>query len=186
MIFKSWVVFLAFLLTVIPLALAFQGNTKRFYELSPSKELSRPQPKDYQSWRQVGSSVIPDDRNNNKALFPGIHQVFIDPVAWQYRQEKGVFPDGTIIVMDIQHIGFKESEGGYGYFTTGGQDLLVQVKDRRVFPGSGWGYYAFYDKEIKAGKAVAAPQDNRCGSCHQAGAGDDEVFTQYYPDLKAP
>lgn len=174
---------LLFSLLALPM-LSFQAGKSKYYELSAKLELSKPKPEVFRQWLFVGSSVIPDDKNANKAIFPGIHHVYIDPDSYRSHQEKGVYPDGTIIVMENLLIGTRESVGGFGYFTNGGQDILVSIKDRRVFKGSGWGYYLFTDKEIKSGVAVSAPQDNRCSSCHQASAEDDEVFSQYYPELR--
>ncbi len=170
---------------VLPL-FALQLSSSNWYKLTGGKDLTLPETFEYRKWQFAGSSVIPDDRNNNKALFPGTHHVYIDPDAYKHRQEKGFFPDGTIIVMEVSHLRFTESEAGHGYFTTGGYDILVQIKDRRVFSGKGWSYYAFYDKDLKAGKKIAAPADGRCQSCHQAGGEDDEVFSQYYPTLRKP
>lgn len=175
---------MVFLLLVLPV-FAFQMSSSGWYKLT-GKDLTLPEPHEFRKWQFAGSSVIPNDKNNNKAVFPGSHHVFIDPDAHKHRQEKGFFPDGTIIVMEVSHLRYGEGESGFGYFNTGGQDILVQIKDRRVFSGKGWSYYVFYDKDIKAGKKVASPADGRCQSCHQAGAEDDEVFSQYYPVLRKP
>lgn len=169
---------------LIFLPLAYQAGKSKFYELSPSLELTMPESAKYRKWQYVGSSVIPDELNSHKAIFPGIHQVYIDPDSFQSHQEKGAFPDSTIIVMEVQHMKKGESVGGFGYFTTGGMDLLVALKDRRAFKGNGWGYYMFSDKEIKSGLRQKAPEDSRCTSCHRASAEEDEVFTQYYPELR--
>ncbi len=170
-------------LLALPL-LGFQAGKSKYYELSGNLELTRPKPEAFRKWLFMGSAVIPQDKNANKAIFPGIHHVYIDPDSFRSHQEKGVYPDGTVIVMENQHIETRESVGGFGYFITGGQDILVAIKDRRAFKGTGWGYYYFADKDIKSGKAVAAPEDNRCTSCHQASAEDDEVFSQFYPELR--
>jgi len=174
---------------LLPLALllsAFQGGKSDYYELSGSQELTRPDPAVYRQWVYAGSSVVPDDENSGKAIFPGIHQVYVDPDSYRAHQEKGAWPDSTIVVMEVFHIEQRETVGGFGYFTTGGQDILVQVKDRRVFPESGWAYYLFSDSDIKAGKTVASPEDARCGSCHVAAAEEDELFSQHYPALRKP
>lgn len=169
-------------LIILPLV-AFQAGKSKFYKLD-GNTLTRPKPEDYRQWHFSGSSVVPNDKNSGKAIFPGIHHVYIDPDSYKTHQEKGVFPDGTIIVMEVFHIETRETVGGFGYFTNGGQDILVQIKDRRQFRGNGWGYFAFRDKEIKSGVPTKNVEDSRCTSCHQAAAEEDEVFTQYYPDLR--
>ena len=173
-------------LSLAGLVFAFQGGIAPRYELSPQNALTLPDADTYRQWPLVGRSLIPDDRNEGKAICPGIHLVYIDPDSYRHRREKGAFPDGTMILMEVHHVDRRESESGFGYFTNGGQDVLVSIKDRRIFEGKGWSYYAFYDKDLKAGKRLASPDDPRCHSCHAAAAEDDEVFVQYYPALRTP
>ena len=177
----------AFILLFAMLILsAFQAGKSPYYELEDGKNLKRPEPHLYRKWKYAGSSVVPDDKNSGKAIFPGIHQVYVDPDSFRAHQEKGAWPDGTIVVMEVQHIENRETVSGHGYFTTGGMDILVQLKDRRAFPGSGWAYYLFRDKEIKANKTSAAPEDGLCSACHTASAEEDELFSQHYPELRKP
>ena len=166
---------------LVPVMWAWQGADLA-YAIS-GKTLTVPELATYRNWHFAGASVVPNEHNNNKAIFPGIHNVYIDPGSYDHRREKGTFRDGTIILMEVLHVNTRESESGYGYFTTGGRDVLIHIKDRRVFSGNGWAYYVFYDKELKAGKKVSEPNDPNCKSCHQAAAADDEVFVQYFPEL---
>lgn len=180
---KRTILGLSILIAVV--ATAFQAGKSDYYTLQ-GLDLERPDPTRYRKWVFAGSSVVPDDKNNGKAIFPGIHQVYVDPDSFRAHREKGAWPDGTIVVMEVFHIEQRETVGGFGYFTTGGRDILVQLKDRRAFPGSGWSYYKFSDKDIKTGKTVAKPEDGRCGACHKAAAEEDELFSQHYPALRKP
>ena len=175
------VVFALMLVTALLTAFQLAGN-----QYLNGQQLTAPKPEEYRKWEEVGNSVIPDDHNHGKAISPGIHTVYIDPVAYRHRQDKGTFPDGAVIVMEVLHIKREESESGFGYFTTGGRDLLVQVKDRRVFPRNGWAYFSFTDAQLKQGQNVAGMTDRKCGDCHLAAAEDDEVFVQYFPALAKP
>ena len=175
---------LLLLLVAACLLPSFQSNSTLPYELTGDKQLLLPEANVYRNWPFICNAVIPNDRNQGKAIFPGIHTVYISPDAFERRREKGAYPDGTMVLMEVAHMAFRESEGGMGYFNTGGMDVLVQIKDRRRFEGSGWGYYFFKDKDLKAGKKTAALQPAAsCQSCHQVAAGEDELFTQYYPKL---
>jgi hypothetical protein len=163
---------------------AFQANRQVPFELSGDQELILPDIATYRQWPFMGNATIPDDRNNNKAIFPGIHSVFVDPDALEHRRTKGQYPDGTMVIMEVAKVDFDESPGGFGYFNNGGMDVLVQIKDRRRFSGSGWAYYWFKDADLKAGKRTATLQPKAsCQSCHQVGAEEDELFIQYYPAL---
>lgn len=170
-------IFLMFLLC------GFQGLQPLPYKLN-GQNLTRPKAEEFRTWEYVGSAMVPDDKNNGKAIFPGIHHVYINPTAIRQRRAKGSFPDGTIIVMENQHVDVREAESGFGYFPNGATDLLVMVKDRRVFAGSGWSYYLFNNQDLTNNKTEASPQEaTRCAACHQVAAEEDEVFSQYYPLL---
>lgn len=175
---------IALLILAAVVLAAWQLNRSVPFELSGDKELILPESTTYRQWPFMGNTTIPNDRNNNKAIFPGIHSVFVDPHAWEHRRTKGQYPDGTMVIMEVAKVDFSESPGGFGYFNNGGMDVLVQIKDRRRFDGSGWAYYWFKDADLKAGKKTASLQsDAKCQSCHQVGAKEDELFIQYYPAL---
>lgn len=163
---------------------AFQLNRSVPFELTGDKELILPDASEYRQWPFMGNAMIPNDRNSGKAIFPGIHSVYVDPHALEHRRTKGQYPDGSMIIMEVAKVDYNESPSGFGYFNDGGMDVLVQIKDRRRFEGSGWAYYWFQDKDLKSNKKTATVQPAaKCQSCHQVGAEEDELFIQYYPAL---
>ncbi|MDY8137066.1 cytochrome P460 family protein [Aquimarina sp. 2201CG5-10] len=147
-------------------------------------ELKRPT--DYRSWVYVGTPLTPNDMNNGKAAFPEFHNVYIDPVSYDYWKTKGKFRDGTIIIKELVSVGSKAAVSGNGYFMGEFIGLEATIKSSKHFasePGN-WAYFSFTNPN---GGNVAdnakAFKTNQCNACHAASAADDFVFTQYYPVL---
>jgi len=149
-------------------------------------ELQRPT--GYREWVYVGTPVTPNDMNNGKAAFPEHHNVYIDPMSWQYWKESGKFRDGTILIKELVSNGSKAAVSGAGYFQGEFIGLEATIKSKKYSPNQpgNWAYYSFSGKNHKtlANSAKAFPTKS-CNSCHQASAADDFVFTQYYPVLSA-
>lgn len=63
-------------------------------------------------------------------------------------------------------------------------NLQASVKDSQRFY-TVWAYFKFYD-EFGKPKDTATPEPKEsCWSCHRANAAVDNVFTQFYPVLRA-
>lgn len=149
-------------------------------------ELQRPV--GYREWVYIGSPLTPNDMNDGKAAFPEFHNVYIDPVSWAHWKTVGEFPDETIIVKELVDVGGKQAVSGNGYFQGDFIGLEAMVKSSAQLPGApgNWGFFRFtIEDSLKLHRvANAQPQEN-CQSCHQANAATDQVFTQYYPVLRA-
>jgi hypothetical protein len=140
----------------------------------------------YREWIWVGEPVTPNELNPPEAAFPEFHDVYINPTAWREWKKTGTFPDGTVIVKELTSVGSKESASGKGYYQGEFTGLEHSVKDSKRFGGEskGWAYFTFGHKYPLKEQATRQPFAN-CSQCHVANAKDDEVFTQYYPVLRA-
>ncbi len=149
-------------------------------------ELERPT--GYREWVYVGTPVTPNDMNDGKAAFPEHHNVYIDPESWAHWKETGEFRDSTILVKELVSVGSKAAVSGNGYFQGDYIGLEATIKSKANFPDEpgNWAYYSFStpDHEMLTPTATAFPTES-CNACHAASAGDDFVFTQYYPVLRA-
>jgi len=149
-------------------------------------ELKRPT--GYREWVYVGSPVTPNDMNGGKAAFPEHHNVYIDPKSWEHWKETGNFREGTILIKELVSNGSKAAVSGKGYFQGEFVGLEATIKSKAIFPDEpgNWAYFSFSGKAHKtlASSATAFPT-TACNSCHEVSAGDDFVFTQYYPVLSA-
>lgn len=156
-----------------------------FYSISDG-QLERPN--GYREWVYVGTPVTPNDMNDGKAAFPEHHNVYIDPASWAHWKKTGKFRDGTILMKELVSVGAKAAVSGKGYFQGDFIGLEATIKSKQHFPDEpgNWAYYSFSTPEHKTLTPVAKPfPAAACNACHQASAGDDFVFTQYYPVLRA-
>jgi hypothetical protein len=110
-------------------------------------------PEGYRDWISIGGSRA--DAN-----------VYMNPLGYRGYLETGHFPEGTVMVL--------ESAG------PGTRRLQASVKDAR-FEG-GWGFFDFIDGSGQVKPRAVADVDT-CRACHEAGADNDHVFTQFYAAL---
>jgi hypothetical protein len=156
-----------------------------FYSIS-NGVLQRPT--GYREWVYVGTPVTPNDMNDGKAAFPEHHNVYIDPSSWAHWKKTGEFRDGTILMKELVSVGSRVAVSGNGYFQGEYIGLEATVKSKRHFPDEpgNWAYFSFSTPDHQSLTPVAKPFPTAsCNACHQASAGDDFVFTQYYPVLRA-
>ncbi|NKB57927.1 MAG: chain A cytochrome P460 [Alphaproteobacteria bacterium] len=148
-------------------------------------------PVGYHEWVFVGSPLTPNALNDGKAGFPEYHNVYIQPQAYSIYKETGTFPEGTIMLKELQltqpgenEDGSRSEVSGRGYFPAARNGIDIAVKDSKRFSESkNWGYFNFghHAPPYKA-TAAAAPVAN-CAQCHIDNATKDMVFTKFYAIL---
>ena len=154
------------------------------YRFNRAGDLVRPE--GYREWIYVGTPLTPNELNRPKAPFPEFHSVYIDRGSFDHHKRTGVFRDGTILVKELISVGSKQASSGKGYFMGEYLGLEATIKDSRRFPDEpgNWAYFSFGHAYPLAKTASAFPASD-CNACHEDNAGDDWVFTQYYPVLRA-
>jgi hypothetical protein len=144
-------------------------------------------PKDYREWIFVGSSLglrydQKDDKEKDEEL--EYKNIYINPSAYREYRKSGKFPQGTTLVLEIAKAEAKKEPGLRGSYQKEFVGLLAAVKDPDRF-GDEWAYFRFTDKDGKlVDKARPFPKAS-CFDCHRHKAADDNVFSQFYPVLKA-
>ena len=149
-------------------------------------------PEGYREWIFVGSSLglsykeNPDgaDKASGAQDLGLYHNVYINPAAYKEFATSGKFPEGTILVLELASAGIKREPRLQGSYQNQFVALEATVKDSKRF-AEAWAYFSF---EGPDGKPLAKAQPfpkNRCWSCHQQKAATDNVFTQFYPVLRA-
>ncbi|MGR9087907.1 MAG: cytochrome P460 family protein [Gammaproteobacteria bacterium] len=160
--------------------------SQNYAQFDRSAQLIRPT--GYREWIFVGAPLTPNDMNNGKAAFPEFHNVYIDPASWTHWKKAGQFPDGTTIVKELVSVGSKQAPSGNGYFQGEYIGLEAMVKSKQRFPQTpgNWGFFRFTieNSPMLHSSAEAQPTEN-CLACHQSHAAKDQVFTQFYPVLRA-
>ena len=151
-------------------------------------------PINYREWVFVGSSrglsYAPNPPAQNQASAGGMgemyHNVYIKPEAYREFAKTGKFPEGTVLAMELASADTKREPGLQGSYEKEFIGLEVSVKDSSRFEG-GWAYFNFSNgvgSPYKA-KAEPFPASAGCVSCHKQNAETDNVFTQFYPVLRA-
>lgn len=143
-------------------------------------------PTGWDAWVMVGASTglsYSEPQPGAAASGPGMfHNVYMQP--WAYREvlRTGVFPEGTMFVLAFYAPSRKATPARAGFYE-GDEDpgFEVHVKKAGV-DSSGWGFYGFGDTTSAAQRVPSAVA---CYSCHAKEAAHDNVFTQFYPRLRA-
>jgi len=168
------------------------GRVARYTE---DRQLVRPG--NWREWIFVGMPVTPNALNGGKAVLPETQAVYIDPASWKYWKENGAFREGTMFAVELtllQSDGAHEDGStteviGRGFFQDDFSGLMFSVKDSEQFPNEP-GNWAYFSSRIGAPESeypetMAPLPTDACNSCHQAKGGEDWVFSQFYPILKA-
>ena len=141
--------------------------------------------------------VTPNALNGGKAVLPETQVVYIDRTSWKHWKENGAFREGTMFAVELTLLlsdgahedGSTTQVIGRGFFQDDFSGLLFSVKDSERFPDEpgSWAYYSarIGARESDYPETMTPLSTQACNSCHQANGGQDWVFSQFYPILKA-
>jgi Cytochrome P460 len=142
-------------------------------------------PAGYREWVFVGSSLgLRYDEGERKSETLEYKNVYIDPAAYRAYRETGAFPQGTVLVLETAAGEEKKEPGLRGSFQREFTGLSAAVKDKDRFP-DGWAYFSFGGGPANARDKAPPAKKSACYDCHRQKAADDNVFTQFYPVLRA-
>jgi hypothetical protein len=142
-------------------------------------------PGGYREWVFVGSSLgLRYDEGRKQTDQLEYKNVYIDPAAYRAYKETGVFPEGTVLVLETAAGEEKKEPGLRGSFQKEFTGLSAAVKDKDRFP-DGWAYFSFSDGPGKVKDKAQPAKKAACYECHRQKGAEDNVFTQYYPVLNA-
>lgn len=147
-------------------------------------------PKGYHEWVFLGSPLTPHALNGGNAPFPEYHNVYVHPQAFRAYRATGEWPEGTIMLKELQLLlngdsadGSSVEVSGRGYFPGKRNGIDISVKDSKRFADTnGWGFFNFgHHAPPYQATAAAAPLD-ACAGCHIANA-DEMVFSKFYKPI---
>jgi hypothetical protein len=107
------------------------------------------------------------------------HRVYLEPGAYEHYLRTRRFRDGTMLALSIRQPTRRVSPGRAGWTEGEFVALELAVKDTARVRG-GWAYFDF---GRDAPSARALPPE-RCARCHAQHAARDNVFLQFYPQLR--
>jgi hypothetical protein len=138
-------------------------------------------PADYRDWVFLSSGI--DMSYTAAPAMADAHMfnnVFVQRSAYAVFKQTGVWPDGTILMLENRGGASKGSINKRGvYQTTELMGLEAHVKDSKRFDG-GWAFVGF---DGAGGTGQQIPQGAACYTCHQQHAAADTTFVQFYPTL---
>lgn len=140
-------------------------------------------PEGYRDWQfvtaGVGMSYGPAAQAAALSGHVMFDNVFVQPEAYQSFRKHGVWPEGTMFVLELRGSETERPPNNRGYFQTDIHAVEVSVKDSGRFKGR-WAYF-----EFGMDAATAGPQpESGCYACHAKNAAVDMTFTQFYPTLQ--
>jgi tetratricopeptide (TPR) repeat protein len=142
-------------------------------------------PEGYREWVFVGSSLgLRYDEGKKQPEQLEYKNVYIDPAAYRVFKQTGGFPQGTVLVLETVAGEEKKEPGLRGSFQKEFTGLSAAVKDKDRFP-DGWAYFSFADRPGKTKDKARPAKKAACYDCHREKGAEDNVFTQFYPVLKA-
>jgi hypothetical protein len=147
-------------------------------------------PKGFHEWVFLGSPLTPHALNGGNAPFPEYHNVYVQPQAYRAYRKTGEWPEGTIMLKELQLTrtgtnpdGSSIEVSGRGYFPGATNGIDISVKDSKRFKDSnGWGFFNFGHHAPPYAEAAAPQPVEACAGCHIANA-DNMVFSKFYKPI---
>jgi hypothetical protein len=136
-------------------------------------------PETVDRWILVGTSLglgYSDDTEAGPGMF---HRVYLEPTAYDHYLRTGRFREGTMLALVIRRPAARIPPGKSGWTEGDLAAVEMAVKDPGRFAG-GWAYFDFG----RSGTTAAALPPGRCARCHAEHAARDNVFLQFYPQLR--
>jgi hypothetical protein len=147
----------------------------------------------FRKWVFVGAPLTPNGLNNGKASFPEFHNVYIEERNVDAYMKTGDFPEGTIIVKELQLVlnptfpdGSRQEPSGRGFFGGAVNGIDAMVKDSKRFAKTNdWGFFTFGHHALPYEQTAAEKSKDECAGCHIANvAKTDMTWVQFYPLLR--
>lgn len=133
-------------------------------------------PSDYRDWTFLSSGLGMTYALPTSAT-PNFDNVFADPTSYQTFLKTGVWPDKTVLILEVRASDSKVSINQRGHVQTNLLRVEAHVKDASR---GGWAFYSF---EPGAAQAAMIPKTANCYSCHEQKGAVDATFVQFYPTL---
>lgn len=147
-------------------------------------------PRGFHTWVFLGAPLTPNALNEGKAGFPEYHNVYTQPQAYEVYRKTGEFPEGTVLLKELQLTllgtnddGSRGEASGRGYFPSSLNGIDISVKNSKRFKDTnGWGFFNFGHHAPPYAQTAAVQQKDACAGCHIANA-TNMVFTKFYAPI---
>jgi hypothetical protein len=134
-------------------------------------------PADYREWVFLSSGIGMAYSDGPASANPPFENVFVNPEAYRGFLKTGVWPDKTVLALEVRGSETQVSINKSGRVQTDITAIEAHVKDASR---GGWVFYRF-TKGSAEGELI--PKTETCYSCHQQNGAVDTTFAQFYPTL---
>jgi hypothetical protein len=171
------------ILAAMLLLTAVMNSEEKMFQprFADGNQLARPE--GFREWMFVGSNLNMGYSEGPAPSESRFHNIYVQREAYRQYAATGTFPDKTMLVMEVIGAGTNASINKKGQFEDKSVGIEVALKDEKRFAEK-WAYFNF----IGSGGAPLAQAKpfakEACWKCHNAHAGSDNVFVQFYPVLR--
>jgi hypothetical protein len=142
-------------------------------------------PTDYREWPFVGSALglTYKDETASSDAPPLFTNVFVNPSSHRAFMETGMWPNGTVLVLEFRRSQTDAAPNKGGQFQGDLVSLEAEVKDSRF--SDGWGFFKFGRGADLTEVAAPLSGDDAtpCVECHTQETAVERTFVQFYPTL---
>lgn len=168
-----------------------ETSLKQTYKQLVDKQGNISLPKDYQqSWTFLGSFFVenaPSAMTADSEKSFDVHVVYTQPEAAEYYRKHGKFPDGAVLIKDVNATKLEALTTGLARYQDAPKVTFVMVKDTKDrFQGNkawaeSWGWGLFEPGNPKSQTTDWKGEGfNNCFGCHLPVKSQDWVYTQGY------
>jgi hypothetical protein len=133
-------------------------------------------PAHYREWVWLTSGLGMSYNAGAEDPNPDFDNVFVSPQAYSSFLANGVWPNGSVFVLEVRASHHQGSINKTGHYQGDLEDIETHVKKA----DGTWAFYGFGDGTKPASMK---PKSADCYSCHEQHGAVDTTFVQFYPTL---
>jgi hypothetical protein len=116
--------------------------------------------------------VIFSKENKLADKFYGLHNVYVNDIAWPSLKNFKIYPDGSMFALEL----FDISSAQGAIEPRGMKALYVMKKNAKLYADTGgWGFEVFQDST----QTPTLKDMKECFDCHKVAKGEDYVKSKY-------
>ncbi|HXW15781.1 MAG TPA: cytochrome P460 family protein [Terriglobia bacterium] len=130
-------------------------------------------PNDPRHWRHTRTMVIFSKENKLFDMFAGLHNIYVNDIAWPSLKDRRAYADGSMFAMELFNISTPQG----AIEPRGMKARYLMKKNAKLYPDTGgWGFEVFQDDQV-AGSVKDMKKE--CFSCHVTQKSTDYVYVSY-------
>lgn len=130
-------------------------------------------PNDPRHWRHTRTMVIFSKENKLYDMFGGLHNIYVNDIAWPSLKDHKAYADGSMFAMEL----FNISTPVGAIEPRGMKARYLMKKNSKLYPDTGgWGFEVFQDDQVNGS---VKDMKKECFSCHATQKGNDYVYASY-------